>query len=365
MKLTPRHVLEMLRAEAHHPQPDLEDLGHVLEAALPRPGFEAAADYLAQLAAQGLERADAHGWRWAQLAAHLLPDHPLAPDAQALLVRWRALERPDTHALKALAALGRGQRLSLAALEEISLEGVRRCGQELQQHQADALVGLTLVTLAHCALDMPARRQEAARVLAALRGAQLWSQPLAPSDAPRMLAHVPPEVHEYLYNELQRRLRERGACYFTDNQTLGRSIGRRWTRYGQLQEAAASTPFIAAVVELSQHRGHWGDQAAQALVTILYQQGIAGLQRRGVLLRRPTQGFPPPPQIQEGASLAGYDGQLAVQEALAACECLLRIGERTLAQQTAILLLDILGRVPGQAAYQEWARRIAYQNALA
>jgi hypothetical protein len=361
MKLEPRKILDLLRAELHHEELALDALRPLLLTALARPGYEVAADYLAEVAAQGLAAGDPRGWALAGLAAAVLPGHPRAPDHAALLDRWEAPGPLQPAALGALAEAARGGALTPAPYVEAAIIGLRRCTQDLTSPQAEALIALSVAALARCAAEGEGATSAARRLLAALRGAARWGE----ADAPGLgLEAVPAEVREHLFERLHQHLHQYGHSYFMDAHT-GRPLGRRWERYAPIQEAAPSYAMTAAVAELSLRRDRWAPPLVEALLRRLYDEGVAGLRARGVELRRaPPHAPAPPPRLHPGATLIGYDAQLAVAQALAAAEALLRVGERTLAQQTAISVLDALERAPGQGAYRDWAHKLAYPRAL-
>ncbi len=329
--MTPRKVLEVLRAELGNASPDALELDAVLRAVPDAAGWAPVWDYLVDTAASVIDDPAESNWvaLW-MCVEHALPRLPVSP---AEVVAATGVS-PTTASLEACAALCRrgelpGDQLGVVIVRHPCVRRVEAAGVRS--------VVLRCSRIALAGSFVAGDQGGAARFLAALRGAPAWSPPSWGETG------IPLYVRAGLFTSLHESLSDLGADWVQDRAT-GETALARLAVHSPLQSYAQDATSAAAASEL--RPGAWSGAAFARGQRRMERLAVDGVER---LARARSFG---------AGEISQPDAHAAVVAALTAAGCLLEMGAP--ASLVAVLRRadDELALIAHSQEYRLWAQRL-------
>lgn len=329
--MTPRKVLEVLRAELASATPDVVELDAVLGAVPVAAGWDPVWDYLVERAGEVFSEPTEVAWIALWMCAQHARERSRTLDAAQILAA--AAASPWPAALETCGALCRGGRLRG---EQLGVAVVRHPIFTMVESARvrETVLGVCRVALAANFIDGDA--DAAGRLVAAVRGAPAWNPP---SWGETGLALY---VRAGVFRSLHATLETLGAAWVWDRAAGGRALDRL-APHGPLDRYARDAMAAAACAAL---RSDW--------VGALLARGTGRFERAAV------EGVARLAQARSVGAMDIHqpDAHGGAVAALTAAEALVAVGDPARARQVAVPLRAELGRLPGSEAYLSWARRV-------
>jgi hypothetical protein len=327
--MTPRKVLEVLRAELGSATPDALELDAVLGAVPDSEGWGPVWDYLVDRAAGVREEPSQAGWvaLW-MCAAHVRDRLPLQT-SEIVAASRGAVWVASLAACAQLTMSGDlpGSQLGVAIVRHGCLQRVDA------PRPRSAVLRASRVALTACFASGDS--EGAARFLSALRGAPAWSPPSWGDTG------LPLYVRAGLFGSLHDSLLDLGRAWVSDVGLGARALGRL-SEHGELAAYARDAAACAACAQL--RSGTWANSVFESGVSRLRSEAAAGLERT-----RRARSF--------GAyEMTQQDVHAGVVRALTAAEALLAVGQGRLGGEVAREVDAELARLVHSDGYRRWAR---------
>lgn len=329
--MTPRKVLEVLRAEFSAETPDVLELDTVLGSVPATGGWEPVWDYVAARAADVFDAPSSHAWVALWMCSEHAPERLEPFSSSRILAAGSAA--PWLTVMGACGSLCkagriRGEELGVAVVRHKEFAGVE------SRSTRDVVLRTCLIALA--ANFVEEDLTAAGRFLAAVRGAPAWSPPSWGETG------VPLYVRSALFRSLHGLLEAEGDAWLVDRTEGGRVLDRL-ASHGPLGRYASDAAASAACAVI----GHdWPRSRRDRSALRFDLLGRQGLQR---LVRARSFG---------AASVQQQDASEGILVALTAAEALAKLGYTERARDLGHRVESQASRLSGGRPYAAWAQRV-------